>query len=53
MTNATVVDAFAFAEKVGLVHSKSNLNKLNIDKLNFFLTGWSSLEIRNYSSWLK
>ena len=42
LRNATGVGAFAFAKKVCLTRSKSNLNKLNFDKLKIFSTGLSS-----------
>ena len=60
LRNATGDDTSDFAKKIDLANLKSNVDKLDIDKLKNVLSGLSSLkskvgkiDIRNYSSWFK
>ena len=42
--NATGIDTSSFAKQVGLTNLKSNIDRLNIDKLKNILTNLSNLK---------
>ena len=46
LKNATAVDTSSFAKKVNLANLKSDVNKLDIDKLEIVPSGLSSLKCK-------
>ena len=60
LKNATGIDTSDFAKKTDLANSKSDMDKLDIDKFKNISSNLINLKnkarywkIRNYSSWLK
>ena len=46
LKNATDVDALHFAKKADLVSLKSDIDKLEIDKLKKVPSGWNNLKLK-------